>query len=119
MTSQYDPSSRNLVTNNTREFAKVLGLQLKNWVTAPKGFAQSASRICASQSSHTGTCYEVMSRSAAPMVGGKILSTILTLAVTPAIYALVKQWRLAKGMEVWGGFIAIIALAEFGCIKWR
>jgi Cu(I)/Ag(I) efflux system membrane protein CusA/SilA len=42
----------------------------------------------------TGTGSEVMSRIAAPMVGGMISSTILTLAVIPAIYALVKQWRL-------------------------
>jgi Cu(I)/Ag(I) efflux system membrane protein CusA/SilA len=34
-----------------------------------------------------------MSRIAAPMVGGMISSTVLTLAVIPAIYALVKQWR--------------------------
>ncbi|TYC50650.1 efflux RND transporter permease subunit, partial [Zoogloea oleivorans] len=42
----------------------------------------------------TGTGSEVMSRIAAPMVGGMISSTVLTLAVIPAIYALVKQWRL-------------------------
>ena len=42
---------------------------------------------------------EVMSRIAAPMVGGMISSTVLTLAVIPAIYALVKQWRLKRGME--------------------
>ncbi|MDY0034492.1 MAG: efflux RND transporter permease subunit [Zoogloea oleivorans] len=47
----------------------------------------------------TGTGSEVMSRIAAPMVGGMISSTILTLAVIPAIYALVKQWRLARGLE--------------------
>jgi Cu(I)/Ag(I) efflux system membrane protein CusA/SilA len=47
----------------------------------------------------TGTGSEVMSRIAAPMVGGMISSTILTLAVIPAIYALVKQWRLKRGME--------------------
>ena len=47
----------------------------------------------------TGTGSEVMSRIAAPMVGGMISSTVLTLAVIPAIYALVKQWRLNKGME--------------------
>ncbi len=39
----------------------------------------------------TGTGSEVMSRIAAPMVGGMISSTILTLAVIPAIYALVKS----------------------------
>jgi len=47
----------------------------------------------------TGTGSEVMSRIATPMVGGMLSSTVLTLAVIPAIYALVKQWRLAKGME--------------------
>jgi Cu(I)/Ag(I) efflux system membrane protein CusA/SilA len=41
----------------------------------------------------TGTGSEVMSRIAAPMVGGIFSSTVLTLAVIPAIYALVKQWR--------------------------
>ncbi len=38
----------------------------------------------------TGTGSEVMRRIAAPMVGGMISSTILTLLVIPAIYALVK-----------------------------
>ncbi len=38
----------------------------------------------------TGTGSEVMSRIAAPMVGGMISSTVLTLAVIPALYALVK-----------------------------
>ena len=46
-----------------------------------------------------GTGSEVMSRIAAPMVGGMISSTLLTLAVIPAIYALVKQWRLEHGLE--------------------
>jgi len=45
----------------------------------------------------TGTGSEVMSHIAAPMVGGMISSTVLTLAVIPAIYALVKQWRLRPG----------------------
>ena len=44
----------------------------------------------------TGTGSEVMSRIAAPMVGGMISSTVLTLAVIPAIYALVKQWRMPR-----------------------
>ena len=42
----------------------------------------------------TGTGAEVMSRIAAPMVGGMISSTVLTLAVIPAIYGLVMQRRL-------------------------
>ena len=45
----------------------------------------------------SGAGSEVMRRIAAPMVGGMISSTILTLAVIPAIYALVKGWRLGAG----------------------
>ena len=37
-----------------------------------------------------------MQRIAAPMVGGMISSTVLTLAVIPAIYALVKGWGLSQ-----------------------
>ena len=44
----------------------------------------------------TGTGAEVMSRIAAPMVGGMISSTVLTLAVIPAIYGLVKAWGLKR-----------------------
>jgi len=44
----------------------------------------------------TGTGSEVMRRIAAPMVGGMVSSTILTLAVIPAIYTLVKQRGLAR-----------------------
>jgi Cu(I)/Ag(I) efflux system membrane protein CusA/SilA len=39
----------------------------------------------------SGTGSEVMRRIAAPMVGGMISSTILTLIVIPAIYGLVKE----------------------------
>jgi Cu(I)/Ag(I) efflux system membrane protein CusA/SilA len=39
----------------------------------------------------TGTGSEVMSRIAAPMVGGMISSTVLTLVVIPVLYALVKS----------------------------
>jgi Cu(I)/Ag(I) efflux system membrane protein CusA/SilA len=42
----------------------------------------------------TGAGSEVMRRIAAPMVGGMISSTVLTLIVIPAIYALVEEWRL-------------------------
>jgi len=44
----------------------------------------------------TGTGSEVMQRIAVPMIGGMVSSTILTLIVIPAIYALVKGWRLPK-----------------------
>jgi Cu(I)/Ag(I) efflux system membrane protein CusA/SilA len=44
----------------------------------------------------SGTGSEVMRRIAAPMVGGMISSTILTLIVIPAIYGLVKEWTLGK-----------------------
>jgi Cu(I)/Ag(I) efflux system membrane protein CusA/SilA len=42
----------------------------------------------------TGTGSEVMRRIAVPMIGGMVSSTVLTLIVIPAIYGLVKGWRL-------------------------
>ena len=44
----------------------------------------------------TGTGSEVMRRIAAPMVGGMVSSTVLTLLVIPALYMLVKGWRLPQ-----------------------
>jgi Cu(I)/Ag(I) efflux system membrane protein CusA/SilA len=35
-----------------------------------------------------------MQRIAVPMIGGMISSTLLTLVVIPAIYGLIKGWRL-------------------------
>jgi Cu(I)/Ag(I) efflux system membrane protein CusA/SilA len=43
----------------------------------------------------TGTGSEVMKRIAVPLVGGMLSSTILTLIVIPAIYALVKRREIA------------------------
>jgi Cu(I)/Ag(I) efflux system membrane protein CusA/SilA len=43
----------------------------------------------------TGTGSEVMQRIAVPMIGGMVSSTVLTLVVIPAIYALVKGARLS------------------------
>ena len=44
----------------------------------------------------SGTGSEVMRRIAAPMVGGMVSSAVLTLLVIPAIYALIKQRKLAS-----------------------
>jgi Cu(I)/Ag(I) efflux system membrane protein CusA/SilA len=44
----------------------------------------------------TGTGSEVMRRIAAPMVGGMVSSTVLTLVVIPALYSLIKQRQLAR-----------------------
>jgi Cu(I)/Ag(I) efflux system membrane protein CusA/SilA len=44
----------------------------------------------------SGTGSEVMRRIAAPMVGGMVSSTILTLIVIPAIYAIVKEWEFRR-----------------------
>ena len=44
----------------------------------------------------TGTGSEVMRRIAVPMVGGMVSSTILTLLVIPAIYAIAKGWQLQR-----------------------
>lgn len=45
----------------------------------------------------TGTGADVMKRIAAPMIGGMVSSTVLTLLVIPALYAL---WR---GRSIWKG----------------
>jgi Cu(I)/Ag(I) efflux system membrane protein CusA/SilA len=42
----------------------------------------------------TGTGSEIMQRIAVPMIGGMVSSTLLTLIVIPAIFALVKGFRL-------------------------
>ncbi len=42
----------------------------------------------------TGTGSEIMQRIAVPMIGGMISSTLLTLLVIPAIFGLVKGFRL-------------------------
>ena len=42
----------------------------------------------------TGTGSEIMQRIAVPMIGGMVSSTVLTLIVIPAVYGLVKGWRL-------------------------
>ena len=46
-----------------------------------------------------GTGAQVMKRIAAPMVGGMVTSTILTLLVIPAIYYLWRSWGLKKKVK--------------------
>ena len=48
----------------------------------------------------SGTGSEVMRRIAAPMVGGMVSATILTLVVIPAIYALVKEREISRQSSV-------------------
>jgi Cu(I)/Ag(I) efflux system membrane protein CusA/SilA len=59
----------------------------------------------------TGTGSEVMRRIAVPMIGGMVSSTILTLIVIPAIYGLVKGFRLGgtDGSESAGNIPAVKA----------
>ncbi|WP_293797336.1 CusA/CzcA family heavy metal efflux RND transporter [uncultured Bosea sp.] len=49
---------------------------------------------------NTGTGSEVMQRIAVPMIGGMVSSTVLTLLVIPAIYGLIKGWRLPSGAAI-------------------
>jgi Cu(I)/Ag(I) efflux system membrane protein CusA/SilA len=51
-----------------------------------------------------GTGAEVMQRIAVPMIGGMVSSTLLTLIVIPAIYAIVKsiaigRWHVAPSLQ--------------------
>jgi Cu(I)/Ag(I) efflux system membrane protein CusA/SilA len=48
----------------------------------------------------TGVGSEVMQRIAVPMIGGMVSSTLLTLIVIPAVYALVKGAALGKSRQV-------------------
>ena len=45
----------------------------------------------------TGTGADVMKRIAAPMIGGMVSSTILTLVVIPVLYALWRGWSMSSG----------------------
>jgi copper/silver efflux system protein len=45
----------------------------------------------------TGTGADVMKRIAAPMIGGMVSSTILTLLVIPVLYALWRGWSVSSG----------------------
>jgi Cu(I)/Ag(I) efflux system membrane protein CusA/SilA len=47
----------------------------------------------------TGTGADVMKRIAAPMVGGMVTSTVLTLVVIPAIFLLWRRRDLERGLE--------------------
>lgn len=47
-----------------------------------------------------GTGSEVMSRIAVPMIGGMVSSTILTLVVIPAVYALIKERGIARTTDL-------------------
>jgi Cu(I)/Ag(I) efflux system membrane protein CusA/SilA len=47
----------------------------------------------------TGTGSEVMQRIAVPMIGGMVSSTVLTLVVIPAVYGLIKGWRLPRSIS--------------------
>jgi copper/silver efflux system protein len=44
----------------------------------------------------SGTGADVMKRIAAPMVGGMVSSTVLTLVVIPAIYYLWRAWQVRR-----------------------
>ena len=46
-----------------------------------------------------GAGADVMKRIAAPMVGGMVSSTILTLLVIPAIYSLWKEWEVRRSLR--------------------
>ena len=58
-----------------------------------------------------GTGSEVMQRIAVPMIGGMVSSTILTLVVIPAIYAIVKGASNEDRMH-WAGFRSLFARTQ-------
>jgi len=48
----------------------------------------------------TGTGADVMKRIAAPMIGGMVSSTILTLIVIPALYFIWKRWTMPSDSQI-------------------
>jgi len=48
----------------------------------------------------TGTGADVMKRIAAPMIGGMVSSTILTLIVIPVLYFIWKRWSMRTGSPI-------------------
>ena len=44
----------------------------------------------------SGPGSEIMRRIAAPMIGGMVSATILTLAVIPAVFLIWQEWKLNK-----------------------
>ena len=50
----------------------------------------------------TGAGSEIMQRIAVPMIGGMVSSTVLTLVVVPAVYALVKGVGLPRTVRAAG-----------------
>ena len=46
-----------------------------------------------------GTGAEVMQRIAVPMIGGMVSSTVLTLVVIPAIYAVIKGITIRRSIS--------------------
>ncbi|MDZ4856778.1 MAG: efflux RND transporter permease subunit, partial [Nitrospirota bacterium] len=48
----------------------------------------------------TGTGADVMKRIAAPMIGGMVSSTILTLIVIPALYFIWKRWTMGSDSQI-------------------
>jgi len=63
----------------------------------------------------TGAGSEVMQRIAVPMIGGMVSSTVLTLVVIPAVYGLVKGWRLPRSAAD-SETLGLVEPAEFGSI---
>jgi Cu(I)/Ag(I) efflux system membrane protein CusA/SilA len=47
----------------------------------------------------SGTGSEVMRRIAAPMVGGMVSATVLTLVIIPSLYLIVNGWRLRGAVD--------------------
>ena len=59
-----------------------------------------------------GTGADMMKRIAAPMVGGMVSSTILTLVVIPAIYSLWKEREVRRAMRQSAPAVPVPLVAE-------
>ena len=90
---------RNRASNEGRDFTKVdlHGAIMEGAVDRVRPKMMTVAAIMAGLMPilwSTGTGSEVMQRIAVPMIGGMVSSTILTLVVIPAIFALVEGTRM-------------------------
>lgn len=75
-------------------FVDTVGRDLGGYVRDARNAIAQSVKLPAGYRIAWGTGSEVMQRIAVPMIGGMVSSTVLTLLVIPAIYGLVKGWRL-------------------------
>ena len=85
--------------NSGRNLLNARGVPYTEKTVTTNEDAEALKRMAGEASFHAIQEAAALAALAAPMVGGMVSSTVLTLAVIPALYALVKQWELRRGAK--------------------